>query len=413
MCCLKSEPSFCTVWLLGLTQIIGFGAVYYCFAILAKDISHEFGWSQAQFFGCVSLGLAAGGLTASFAGQAFDRYGAANLMTVGSILMSVALVGAAWAPNGVLFAIALVVANIVSTLVLYDAAFTSLVQLSPLDGSRRIVYLTLIAGFASSIFWPLTTTLNENFGWRTTLLMFAVVNMLVCAPAHALLSKWSREAKAKGDKFVAANSNEKQGSLATQHYALATFLITAGFVLSGVALSAILVQMVPVLQQLGFGASSLWVSTLFGPAQVVVRFSNLVAGSKRHPLTIAIVSAVLMPLGLFVAAGTAPAVLGAVLGVIFIGMSSGLKSIVHGTLPLELFGSRGYGSRLGFMASFRHVAAAVAPFAFAWVSDEFGIVVACVVFAVIGATGLASFLWLAAILPKLVAQANQRGVAER
>mgnify|MGYP003484417469 CR=1 FL=1 len=170
-----------TVWLLGLTQIIGFGAVYYCFAILAKDISHEFGWSQAQFFGCVSLGLAAGGLTASFAGQAFDRYGAANLMTVGSILMSVALVGAAWAPNGVLFAIALVVANIVSTLVLYDAAFTSLVQLSPLDGSRRIVYLTLIAGFASSIFWPLTTTLNENFGWRTTLLMFAVVKLALQA----------------------------------------------------------------------------------------------------------------------------------------------------------------------------------------------------------------------------------------
>jgi MFS family permease len=407
-----SRPAW-TVWLLGLTQIVGFGAVYYCFAILSKDISLDYGWTKAEFFGCVSLGLAAGGLTATFAGRAFDRYGAARLMAIGSLLMSVALACAALAPNGWLFAIAIVVANIVSTLVLYDAAFTSLVQLSPLDGSRRIVYLTLIAGFASSLFWPLTTLMNEQFGWRTTLLIFAIANALICAPVHARLSSWSQEAKTKGEKFVAANSNEKQGSLLPEHFAIATFLMTSGFVLSGVALSAILVQMVPVLQQLGFGASSLWVSTLFGPAQVVVRFSNLVVGSKRHPLTIAIISTALMPLGLFVAAGAAPAVVGAVIGVIFIGMCSGLKSIVQGTLPLELFGSLGYGTRLGFMASFRHVAAAAAPFAFAWVTDQFGIIEACVMFAILATLGLASFIVLAIILPKLLAQANQRGVAER
>jgi MFS family permease len=402
-----------TVWLLGLTQIIGFGAVYYCFAILAKVIANEFGWTQSQFFGCISLGLLAGGFTSSFAGKAFDRYGAAQLMTVGSVLMAIALAVAALAPFGILFAVAFIFANIVSTLVLYDAAFTSLVQLSPLDGSRRIVYLTLIAGFASSIFWPLTTTMEASFGWRVTLLVFAALNLFVCAPTHLVLGQWSRTAKLAGENFVAANSNEKQPSLAPQHFALATVLMTAGFVLSGMALSAILVQMVPVLQSLGYGSSALWVAALFGPAQVVVRFSNLIAGSKQHPLTIAIISTVLMPVGLFAVAGSAPVVVGAVLGVIFIGMSSGLKSIVQGTLPLELFGSRDYGSRLGFMASFRHVAAALAPFAYAWVAEGFGPVEACVLFAVIGSLGLASLGWLALILPKLGNHANQRGVAER
>jgi MFS family permease len=391
-----------TVCLLGLTQIIGFGVVYYCFAILAKDIARDFGWSQSQYFGCISIGLLAGGLTSSFAGRAFDRYGAARLMTYGSVLMTVALAAAALAPSGIIFGIAFVAANIVSTLVLYDAAFTSLVQLSPIEGSRRITYLTLIAGFASSIFWPLTSVLDSSFGWRTTLLIFAAMNLVICTPAHAVLSRWSEQAKDAGDQVIAANSNEKPGSLKPEHYTLATLLITSGFLFGSVALSAILVQMVPVFQSLGFGVSSLWVATLFGPAQVVVRFTNIVVGSNRHPLTVTILAAALLPLGLFIVAGAAPAVLGAVLGVIFIGMSSGLKSIVQGTLPLALFGSKDYGARLGFMASFRYVAAALAPFGFAWTADQFGAVVACVVFATTGVLGLASFVCLGLVLPKLL-----------
>ncbi len=402
-----------TVWLLGLTQIIGFGAVYYCFAILAKDIAQDFGWTQSQFYGCISLGLAAGGIMSPFAGKAFDRYGAAKLMAVGSMALAATLAAAALTPHALVFAIMLIAANMVSTLVLYEAAFTALVQLSPLEGSRRIVYLTLIAGFASSIFWPLTTALDASFGWRNTLLLFAAVNFFVCTPVHYVLNRWSIAAKLSEAHVIAANNNEKAGSIAETHIRFVTFLVTAGFVLSGVALSAILVQMVPVLQAIGFGPSSLWVSTLFGPAQVIVRFSNLIFGSKHHPVIVAIVSTLLLPIGLFIIAGLAPALAGAVVGVVFIGMSSGLKSIVHGTLPLALFGSKGYGTRLGFIALFRHVSAAIAPFAFAWISEQFGPVLACIGFALIGAMGLASLAWLAVVLPKLVIQANQRGVLER
>ena len=407
-----SRPAW-TVWLLGLTQIIGFGAVYYCFAILSKNISADFGWSHAQFFGCISLGLAAGGIVTPFIGRAFDRFGAARLMVMGSVLMSMALLATALAPNGILFAIAFVIANVVSTLVLYDAAFTSLVQLSPHDGSRRITYLTLIAGFASSLFWPLTTSLNDSLGWRETLLIYAAVNLLVCGPVHYVLWQWSRQVD-DSRKIVAANNNEKIGSLATQHFGKAMLLMTSGFVMSSVALSAVLVQMVPMLQSLGYGASALWVATLFGPAQVVVRFTNLVMGSKRHPLTVTMLATVLLPLGLFIVAGTAPALMGAIACAVFVGMSSGLKSIVQGTLPLALFGSRGYGARLGLMASFRYVAAALAPFGFAYVSDTSGPAMACLVFGVIGALGLASFIWLGLLLPKLQAdQAIQRGTALR
>jgi hypothetical protein len=236
--------------------------------------------------------------------------------------------------------------------------------------------------------------------------------VLVCGPVHYVLWRWSSLVDAKS-KITAANSNEVLGSLAAKHIRLATFLVTSGFMMSSIALSAILVQMVPVFQSLGYGASALWVAVLFGPAQVVVRFTNLIMGSKRHPLTVTLFATVLLPLGLFIAAGTAPLLAGAIACVICVGMSSGLKSIVQGTLPLALFGSRGYGARLGFMASFRYVAAAAAPFGFSWVSSQFGVQVACVTFALIGAAGLASFFALALLLPKLGTQANQRGVEAR
>ena len=67
---------------------------------------------------------------------------------------------------------------------LYDAAFAALVQVTPSRGRRAISYLTLFGGFASSVFWPIAHLLNDAYGWRTTLVIFAALNLLLCAPLH-------------------------------------------------------------------------------------------------------------------------------------------------------------------------------------------------------------------------------------
>src|SRR5690606_41041988 len=59
---------------------------------------------------------------------------------------------------------------------------------------------------------------------------------------------------------------------------------------------------------------------------------------------------------------TAPDLTGAFAFAIVFGLSSGLASIVQGTLPLELFGSDGYGKRLGRLTSVRLVVSSAAPF---------------------------------------------------
>src|SRR5262249_40408370 len=127
----------------------------------------------------------------------------------------------------------------------------------------------------------------------------------------------------------------------------ALFLVTWGFALSGFVLMAILAQMVPLLTAMGIGASSVMVGALFGPAQVLIRFVNMVFGTECYPLEVTVLVAVLLPVSVLLLSASAPLVVGAVAFSLILGFASGLKSIVQGTLPLALFGATGYATRLG------------------------------------------------------------------
>ena len=96
------------VWLLGLSQIIGYGTLYYSYSILAGSIASSFGWPVSWLYGSFSLALIAGGLAAPAAGRLIDRHGGGAVMAVGSALSAAALVAAALAPNAIAFTLAIV-----------------------------------------------------------------------------------------------------------------------------------------------------------------------------------------------------------------------------------------------------------------------------------------------------------------
>jgi MFS family permease len=386
------------VWLFGLTQIIGYGTLYYSFAILADDVAQTFGWNQEEFFLAFSVALGAGGLIAPHMGKALDRFGAARVMAWGSVTSSACMALLAVAPWAWFFVVALVLSQLAATFVLYDAAFTALVQATGGKAQLRIIHLTLIAGFASSIFWPLTHWLDGALGWRAVIGVYAALNVFVCVPVHGLIARWRREGIEASQSSGEVLALAVQGQLRSDQKWRAFILVTSGFSLSGFALSAVLSQMVPMLSALGFGAIALAVSTLFGPAQVAVRFINMVLGSKRHPLVATLFGLSLLPLGLFIVAAAAPAESGAVAFVVLVGLCSGLKSIVQGTLTLALFGSEGFGARVGIMASFRYFLGAAAPFAFAWTSAQSSAPMATMLFGVIGVIGVLVFVEVARML---------------
>lgn len=370
---------------LGATQIIGYGTVYYAFSILAGDMARDLGKSDTWVFGAFSVSLLIGSFFAPTAGRLADRFGAGRMMACGSAAVASALVLAAVSPGPITFALSLIALQAVAATVLYATAFTAVVQAGGGTAKTSIVHLTLIAGFASTLFWPLTSWLHGFMTWRTIFLWFAAATLIVCLPLHLALARLTIPAPAATKDRTEAAQASPPGNL------LLMVLMLAGFAIEGYALSAVLAQLVPLTQALGLGASGLFVATLFGPAQVASRLINLIFGRDLSQAWLAVIAAALLPVGLAILLWTTPWFAGAVVFAVCAGLGSGLTSIVGGTLPLELFGRSGYGKLVGWSTFAKQVPASIAPFAMSASLSSVGVVPSLWIVAAVGVVGLCAF----------------------
>lgn len=378
---------------LGLTQIIGYGTLYYSFGVLAPSMATDFGWSQEWVYGVLSVSLLLGGLVAPFSGKLADRFGAGNVMSWGSAAASLALVLCAVAPERISFVAGLAAMEVASSFVLYATAFAALAQASASGAQRSITHLTLIAGFASTIFWPLTSWLHGHMSWREVYLLYAVLNLLGALPVHL----WLARAVRKRQSLPRASTQPVHlPSVEKGRERLAMLMMLAAFALLGFVASAVTVHMLPMLGALGLGGAAVLVTTLFGPSQVLSRLVNMQVGAGLAPPALAFLAASLLPVGLVLLVVVAPWVPGAAAFAILFGFGNGLSSIVSGTLPLMLFGAVGYGARLGWISSARLVASAAAPFAFSMVAANASITVAVWFIALVGLAAAAAFgvIWV-------------------
>ena len=134
---------------------------------------------------------------------------------------------------------------------LYDAAFAALVQVTPSRGRRAISYLTLFGGFASSVFWPIGHALNAAYGWRTTLLVFAAINLVVCLPLHwlGLARRETGRCRARPAPATPRRPADPplEGAPARIGMVLFSFIVAA----SAVVFGALAVHLVPILEATG------------------------------------------------------------------------------------------------------------------------------------------------------------------
>ncbi len=379
---------------LGLTQIIGYGTLYYSFSILAPGMAKDLGLTLAEVFGIFSASLFIGGLSATYIGRQMDRLGAATVMTIGSVLASLTLALCAWSPSVAIFAIAIILLEISSGMVQYQAAFASLVESNPRTASRSITYLTLIGGFASTIFWPISAALTGYLSWREIYLVFAGLNLFLCMPLHYWIM---RVGKTGTDADSTIRTRETViGALPVHARRRGMILVSFAFAMLGFSLSAMLAHMVPMLGSIGLGAAAVVIGSLFGPAQVLSRLINMVFGKSLSPPALAVLSAILIVTGVLVLLMAGNWLLGAVAFAICLGLGSGINSIAQGSLPLHLFGSDGYGAITGKMAAARLAVGAGAPFVFAAATENLGITFALAANACLGAIGIAAFVAVAA-----------------
>ncbi|WP_309645068.1 MFS transporter [Phenylobacterium sp.] len=342
---------------LGATQTIGYACSSYLPASLAGSMSQAVGTSTAFVFAAFSGALLIHAFVGPAAGRSVDRNGARLPLSAASIILALGLVGMALSQTAWQLVLAWLVLGLGMALGLYDIAFAGLVGWFGLDARRSITGVTLIAGFASTVAWPLTAWLDHEIGWRGACLVWAAANLLICLPLHLTLP---RDAP-----HVAAPTGEAEpgGPLPAPAAFQMILLATALAVMAGIG-SIMGAHLPPLLVAMGASAAAaVAAGMLVGPAQVAARFAEFVLVRRIHPLNSGRAAVVAFPIGASLLLALGP--IAAVPFAILYGVGNGLFTIVRGTLPLALFGTLNYGGRLGTLNVPARLVGAVAPLLFA------------------------------------------------
>ncbi|HEV3137830.1 MAG TPA: hypothetical protein VGZ26_07990, partial [Pirellulales bacterium] len=150
---------------LGTTQNLAWGSSYYLPAILAEPIAQGLGLSRAIVFGVFSGSLLLSALLGPAVGRAIDNRGGRGVLVLSNLVLAAGLILLAFAQGIIGLAAAWAVLGVGMALGLYDAAFATLAGLYGRAARGPITGITLIAGFASTIGWPLWAFLDANWGW--------------------------------------------------------------------------------------------------------------------------------------------------------------------------------------------------------------------------------------------------------
>ena len=358
---------------LGITQITAWGTSYYCLGVLAGPISQDTGWSRGFVFLGFTVALLTMGMVSRAVGRAIDRYGGRAVMTLGTVLVSVGLFALASVRGQAAYLVVWAFLGLGMRLCLYDAAFAALVQVVPSRGRMAISYLTLFGAFASSVFWVVGHALNEQVGWRQTLVLFAVINLVVCLPLHWLGLARRERTEAAAFPTGAAPASPDEVPLEGRARSVAMVLFALIMSLNGFVFGVISVQLVPLLEAAGLAtAAAVWVASMKGVAQFGGRVVEILFARNLRAITVGRIAVGILPASLLLLlTGTGHPVL-IVAFTLLMGASQGVITIVRGAVPLALFGAKGYGAVLGVIATPVLVVNAASPTVFAWIVDHLG-----------------------------------------
>jgi hypothetical protein len=244
---------------------------------------------------------------------------------------------------------------------LYEAAFSTLAGIYGRDARRSITGITLIAGFASTVCWPLSAYMDVTIGWRATCFVWAAAHLLIGLPINLLLPP-GRNAERKAD---VAEDAAPRGRL------LVMVGLSFVFAAAWFGSTAMAAHLPRVLQESGASlAAAVAAAALIGPAQVAARVLEFWLMRHVHPIVSARIATLAHPVGAagLIAVGS-PA---ASAFTLIHGAGNGVMTISIGTLPLALFGAAGYGLRQGLLMAPARLFSASAPFVFDLLLSRYG-----------------------------------------
>lgn len=370
---------------LGAAQTLSWASSYYLPAVLGAGMARDLGMSLSTVFAAFSCALIVSALVGPIAGRWIDRHGGRALLMATNGVFVLGLVGLSLAHSGWALFAAWLVIGVGMGAGLYEAAFAALVRLRGQESRSAITAITLIAGFASTVGWPLSAWMEAQWGWRGACVAWAALHLLVGLPLNALLPRATGAVSAITPIRDAGSMEEKTSQRDGRRWGVGALLALV-FAITAFVSTAMAAHLPGVVMAAGATpAMAVLAGALLGPAQVLARVLEWRLLQRWHPLVAARLATALHPVGALLMG-----VFAGPWGMAFAflhGAGNGIMTIAKGALPLALFGAQGYGARQGWLMAPARIAQAVAPWLFGlllerlgagalWVSSALG-VVAC------------------------------------
>jgi MFS family permease len=358
-----SERQLPVILALGITQTLAWASSYYLPAILADPIAHDLGVSTNWIFAAFSAALILSGLLGPRVGRQIDRVGGRNVLSLSNGVLALGLALLACAHALPMLALAWLVLGAGMGLGLYDAAFAALGRIYGTEARGAITGITLIAGFASTVGWPLTALGLERIGWRDTCLAWAALHILLGLPLN-----WFGL-----PRTITAQSAAQAGAVKPHIPIDRTMVLLAlAFAAAWTVTGAMAAHFPRILEAMGAtSAQAIAAGALIGPSQVAARIAEASFLSRFHPLVSGRIACVTHPIGAAVIALAGGPWAFSAFAVLH-GSGNGILTIARGTVPLAIFGPVNYGYRLGLLGAPSRVAQALAPLGFALLIDRLG-----------------------------------------
>jgi len=346
---------------LGTTQTLAWASSVYLPAILADPIAHDLGISANWIFGAYSGALVIAGLLGPRIGRQIDLVGGRPVLSLSNLMLAGGLVLLGFTHSIWMLMTAWLLLGIGMGYGLYDAAFGALGRIYGETARGAITGITLMAGFASTIGWPLSAYGLAQFGWRETCFAWAAAHILIGLPLNLLILPPVPAAKAGTEEVVKPHIPIDRTMV----------LLALAFALVWIVTGAMAAQFPRILEAAGAThLAAIAAGALIGPAQVLARLLEIGFLSRYHPIVSARLAFAMHPLGALIQALTG----GAAAGVfaVFHGAGNGVITIARGTLPLAIYGPKNYAYRLGLLGAPARMAQAPAPLLFGFLIDWMG-----------------------------------------
>lgn len=360
---------------LAITETVSYGVMYYAFSVFITPMEDSLGWSRAELSGAFSLALLITGLMAFPVGYWLDKHGSRALMSFGSVGATILIL--LWSQVTTLpeFFLIWALLGFCASAVLYEPAFAVIATWFIDKRGTAMAIVTFTAGFASTIFIPLSDALLVAFGWREAIFILGIILGVVTIPLHTfVLRRRPEDLGLYPDGELSDHKTKEQAPLNLKSVFKSRFfwILTLAFALSSLSISAVRVHFIPLLISMGINPSSAAVASgSIGIMQVVgrVMFAPIERRFSSKAMVVGVFILLTLSLSILLL-GTSP-----ILIIVFIGlygMAVGTHTLARPLIVADTYGALFYGRISSSMVIFLTAAGTSAPFVAGVIFDTFG-----------------------------------------